>query len=82
MSYVTHYLAKESVADSYLKTKKYEVGDVLLTSNPYLCTNATIIEELVPNFMFKVLTDLGNIVNLSIHELKVYYLHPCFTRRK
>lgn len=79
-STVLQYLRDTFPAPFYLKTDKYEVGTVLFTANPYLRTNATIIKVLIENSMYQVLTDIGNIIDVCLEDLKKYYLPPVCKR--
>lgn len=79
-STVLEYIHNNFSSPFYLKTNKYEVGTILFTANPYLRTNATIIEVLIEGSMFQVLTDIGNVINQHISELEKSYLPPVCKR--
>ena len=77
---VRQYLNSTFKSLGYIKTDKYEVGVILFTANPFYRTNATIISEIIPNTIYTVLTDIGNILDLSVDELKQFYLSPVCKR--
>ena len=79
-SSVLEYLHKHFPAPFYLKTDKYEGGTILFTANPYFRTNGTIIDVLKENSMYQVLTDIGNIIDQSVDELRKSYLPPVCKR--
>lgn len=80
MSSVLQYIRTNFPSFNYVKTNQYEVGTVLFTANPYFRTNATIIEVLIKDSMYKVLTDIGNVVDQSKTDLEKWYLPPCCKR--
>lgn len=79
-SSVLDYLHTHFPAPFYLKTDKYEVGTVLFTANPYFRTNGTIIGVLKEGIMYQVLTDIGNVIDQSVDELRKSYLPPVCKR--
>lgn len=80
MSNVIDYLAKQFTSPCFVKTNKYELGTILYTANPYFRTNATIIEEIIVDSVYKILTDIGNILQVEVKELQQYYLPPVCKR--
>lgn len=75
-SSVLDYINTNFPAPFYAKTDKYEVGTLLFTSNPYIRTNATIIEEVEEGNTYKILTDIGNVLNQDVVTLAANYFKP------
>lgn len=73
---VIDYLNETFEAPFLIKTDKYEIGTVLYTANPYWRTNATIVDVILPRGIYIVLTDIGNIIHMTVEELSVDYLPP------
>ena len=73
---VIDYLNETFEAPFYIKTDKYEIGTVLYTANPYIRTNATIVDLIPTRGIYIVLTDIGNILHVTEEELKQDYLPP------
>lgn len=80
-STVLDYLNEHFAAPFYVKTNKYEIGTVLYTANPYIRTNATIIniEQSIGTF-YTVLSDIGNIMQVNAKTLELEYLPPVCKR--
>ena len=77
---VIEYLNDTFEAPFLLKTDKYEIGTVLYTANPYIRTNATIVDLITTRGIYIVLTDIGNILHITEEELKQDYLNPVSKR--
>lgn len=73
---VIEYLNETFKAPFLVKTDKYEIGTVLYTANPYIRTNATIVDVIPSRGIYIVLTDIGNIIHVTVEELKQDYLAP------
>lgn len=74
---VIEYLNETFKAPFLVKTDKYEIGTVLYTANPYIRTNATIVDIVKTiGIFYVVLTDIGNIIHLNEVTLKEEYLPP------
>lgn len=79
-STVLEYLHNTFPAPCYVKTNKYEVGTVLYTANPFVRTNGTIIQVIIEDSVYEVLTDIGNVVHQSKADLEKYYIQPLCKR--
>ena len=65
----------------YEECTEYEVGTLLHTKVPRFRTNATIFDVL-PDDCFQVVTDIGNVLNVSRSTLEEWYLPPTQKRLK
>ena len=70
---VLEYLYETFPVPFFEKTKKYEVGTILNTKVRFR-TNATIIA--VNDSKFTIVTDIGNVLEVTEKELKAWYKKP------
>lgn len=74
------FLSKEFPVPCFDNTDKYEVGTILNTKVRFR-TNATIL-EVDYNFIYTVVTDIGNVILVTEKELKEWYKKPKEKRLK
>lgn len=74
------FLEEEFPVPCFENTDKYEVGTILNTKVRYR-TNATIL-EVNYNFIYTVVTDIGNVILVTEKELKQWYKKPKEKRLK
>lgn len=72
---VIDYIDSLFLHPMYKETTEYEKGTILNTKVRYR-TNATILEVIPEENLYKILTDIGNVLYVTKETLQKDYLEP------